>query len=189
MYFRLTHVDGAALPAECRIGSRSYMLSAGGALLEPPRPPFVNGPDRGYSVLRLQATDAPQPNGLVGASSEPYHWTSPRTLQIGRTQGGPECRFSGSLANQTLELVAEGGGVFIPTGTRLRFVAAPDVPITDGWRKVFYHGPPHVEYEPPADAAARQAVEQHVREFIQEQDRAALLAAGRRIEDAWRAPA
>jgi len=189
MYYRLTHVDGSALPAPCRVGPRSYELCRGGLLLEPPRPPFVHGPDRGYSVVRLHAADAPGPRDLVGVSSEPYHWTSPTKLHIGRTADGPEARFSGSFADQALELVAEGSGRFIPAGTRLRFVAAPDDPITDDWRKVLYHGPPHVEYETPSDEATRRVVERLVHEFLEEQDRAAQAEAEKRIEDAWRAPA
>ena len=188
MFYLLSHIDEHALPHELRIDSRSYLVTRGGLLLEPPSPksdPFGRG--EGTSTIKFFGCEATSSEPrFLASSSEAYRPQTPGQIDISRLDSDRGARFTGLMDGDKVQLVAKGGARFLSVGTRLMFVAAPDEPITSDWSQTFNFGPPHVT---PVDQSAKDdpAVHHAIRQLIAEREPERLRAVRVRLETAWRA--
>ena len=188
MFYLLSHIDEASLPQEVLIGRTSYLVMRGGLLLEPPRP--ESGPlggDEGRSTIKFFGRNETRSEPrFLASSSEAYRWKTPGQIDISRMHSDRGARFTGSIDGDKVQLVAEGGARFLPAGTRLAFVSAPNEPITSDWSQTFDFGSPHLT---PVDPSAKDdpVVQEAIRQIAtREPER--LRAVQARLEKAWRAP-
>jgi len=187
MFYLLSNIDEASLPHEVLIGSASYLVMRGGLLLEPPRP--ESGPlggDDGRSTIKFFGrNETRNERRFIASSSEAYRWKTPGQIDISRRHSDRGARFTGSIDGDRVQLVAEGGARFLPAGTRLAFVAAPNEPITSDWSQTFDFGPPHLT---PVDPSAKDdpVVQETIRQLIATREPERLRAVQARLENAWR---
>jgi hypothetical protein len=183
MFYRLITIDDRSLPTDMAIYEASYLVIRGGILLEPAR----DGRE-GHSVLKFFGPIRAESVESLASSAEPFRWLRPGVLDISRPDSPLGARFRGGQTGEALELVAEAEAGFVPNGTRLGFVAAPNDDITDDWRDTFNFGPPFfhpidptLRHNPDFQAAIAAAVVAG--------EPARLQAALTRLERAWREPA
>jgi hypothetical protein len=189
MFYLLSRIDEHPLPHELPIDSTSYLVTLGGLLLEPPSPagdPFGRGEGRSTIKLFGRKTTGSEPRFLA-SSSQAFRWRTPGQIDISRLDSDRGARFTGLVDSDRVQLVAEGGARFLPGGTRLTFVAAPDEPITSDWTQTFDFGPPHIT---PVDPTTKDdpGVQEAIRQLIAAKEPERLRAARVRLENAWRAP-
>jgi hypothetical protein len=180
MFYRLTRIDDLALPQPVVIHGHSYQVMRGDLLLEPPGAIDVPLLD-GHSILKFFGTWPSGEEGFIASSSEPYRSSSTNQIDISRRESDLGARFSGTADERSARLTMMSGTRFLPSGTVLAFVAAPDEPIGDDWKDTFDFGPFYAQIEDPA-------VQNAFREWAAAQEPERLANARSRIERAWRAP-
>jgi hypothetical protein len=120
----------------------------------------------------------------VATSSEPYRWMSRDSLEIFRLRVANEVRFTGTTDHEIL-LLTRVAGRMLTRGTRLRFVAAPDDPIPEAWRPIFFTAGPRVPGE-EHNRNPYEATRQVIRDWLTVDDPAMRERVFGRLERAWR---
>jgi hypothetical protein len=193
MFYRLLAIDGRTLPAPLVIGDTEYRVVHGGLLLEPPRESGHTSTE-GLGIINFFGPLRGDPDELLGGSSEHYRWPASGILDFSRADSTVGSRFSGALAADKLELVAEPPSGFVRVGTRLELVASPDSPIPAAWDRTFDFGPPRfqvidpVSLQPVDPALLPPDVVSVMHERIRASEPARQREAASRLEAAWRAP-
>lgn len=167
----------------------SYPAIGGGLLLEPGVDNHLSVPTDGSSTLKFFGVRAPgEASDFLAGSSEAYRWVSANEISISRRDSELGAQFSGVVDAQALTLRATNKTRFLPVDTHLRFLAAPDEPISDAWRATFDSGGPTIR---PSDSwyADVPLVLAAIRKFILAGEPERQRASRARLEYAWRAPA
>jgi hypothetical protein len=154
MFYRLTAIDGCALPAPMTLDDTEHRVAERGLLLEPPSG-APSSPSEGRGVLKFFRSREDGSLEFLGSSSESYRWTGPAALDFSRARSTLGARFSGLVSGDQLELVAEPGGHFVRASTRLALTAAPTSPILAGWITPSISAPPGFSRSIPPDETTR----------------------------------
>ena len=190
MFYRITHLNSAPLPARTQIGGNSYELDEGGLLLEPPGTRESRPTGDGYAVLRLawRPLDM-KPGGVLAAAAEGYRWRDSETLEMSRTPNDSHFMLEGQANPDRTILSASIRAADLPELAVFTFIASPDIEIPHSWRGIFYHGAGLIGLARKPDTSAEQQALAAIEQYLAEAEPRLRQEAEARLERAWRAPA
>jgi hypothetical protein len=188
MYYRLLAVDAVPLPTLGRWAGREHLISRGGLLLEPPTNLPFGMLTEGYAVLCLFSGVGLGVAGRVGSMAEAYRWLAPGELEISDRFARGSLRFRGRATGADLLVTSGPEDRFLPAGTTLQLVEAPDDPISEDWRDTLDFGPGWLVSTPGSAPPSPEMIEAF-RASVARMEPLRQRGATERLERAWRAPA